>query len=118
MPIITSSKSKTEYDVAIVGSGAGGGQMAYTLTLAGLKCVMLEAGRTYNPDTETAMFQRRDQVPLLDAATPDKQMGFTDATVDGGWELPGEPYTQASTKAEEQFWWWRPRMLGGRTNHW
>lgn len=51
MPEITPAKARGEYDVAIIGSGAGGGQMAYTLTLAGLKCVMLEAGRSYNPDT-------------------------------------------------------------------
>jgi choline dehydrogenase-like flavoprotein len=118
MPIITSSTTQPEYDVAIVGSGAGGGQMAYTLTLAGLKCVMLEAGRAYDPVTETAMFQRPDQVPLLNTPTSDKQMGFTDATIDGGWQIPDEPYTQASDKPEEQFNWWRPRMLGGRTNHW
>ncbi len=118
MPLITSSKTQPEYDVIIVGSGAGGGQMAYTLTLAGLKCVMLEAGRAYDPATETAMFQRPDQVPLLNTPTTDKQMGFTDATIDGGWQIPDEPYTQASDKPEEQFNWWRPRMLGGRTNHW
>lgn len=118
MPIIASSAAKEEYDVVIVGSGAGGGQMAYTLTLAGLRCVMLEAGRDYDPATQTAMFHRPDQTPLLNTNTPDKQMGFTDATVDGGWEIPGEPYTQASDKPEEQFAWWRPRMLGGRTNHW
>ncbi len=92
--------------------------MAYTLTLAGIKCVMLEAGRAYDTDTETAMFQRRDQAPLGAVPTPDKHMGFWDATVDGGWEVPGEPYTQGSTKPEEQFTWWRARMMGGRTNHW
>jgi choline dehydrogenase-like flavoprotein len=101
MPIITSSKTQPECDVIIVGSGAGGGQMAYTLTLAGLKCVMLEAGRAYDPATETVMFQRPDQVPLLNTPTTDKQMGFTDATVDGGWQIRDEPYTQASAKPEE-----------------
>ncbi len=119
MPHIPPSKAQPEYDVVIVGSGAGGGQMAYTLTLAGLKCVMLEAGRNYVPETETPMFNRPDQAPLGGTATPDKQFfGFFDSTIDGGWEVPGEPYTQASDKKEEQFWWWRPRMLGGRTNHW
>ncbi len=118
MPVITSSKSQPSYDVVIVGSGAGGGQMAYTLTLAGLKCVMLEAGRDYDPVRETPMFQRPDQAPLRGVATPDKNFGFFDSTVDGGWQVPGEPYTQASEKKEEQFHWWRPRMLGGRTNHW
>ncbi len=118
MPIISASQAKTEYDVAIIGSGAGGGQMAYTLTLAGLKCVMLEAGRNYDPLTETPMFQRGDQAPLRGEKTPEKNFGFYDATIDGGWEVPGEPYTQASEKEEEQFMWRRTRMLGGRTNHW
>lgn len=118
MAIITSSKTQPAYDVIIVGSGAGGGQAAYTLTLAGLKCVMLEAGRNYEPARETPMFQRPDQAPLRALTTPEKPFGFYDSTVDGGWEVPGEPYTQASEKKEEQFHWWRPRMLGGRTNHW
>ncbi len=118
MPIITASKAQPEYDVAIIGSGAGGGQMAYTLTLAGLKCVMLEAGRDYNVQTETPMFMTGGQAPLRGGSTPDKDFGFYDATIDGGWDVPGEPYTQASDKKEEQFWWWRARMLGGRTNHW
>src|SRR5438093_1859195 len=100
MPVITSSKSQPEYDVVIVGSGAGGGQMAYTLTLAGLKCVMLEAGRNYDPILETAMFQRPDQMPILGYPTVDKPFGFIDATIDGGWQVPGEPYTQASEKEE------------------
>jgi choline dehydrogenase-like flavoprotein len=118
MPIITPSKAQPEYDVAIIGSGAGGGQMAYTLTLAGIKCVMLEAGRSYDVQAETPMFMTGGQAPLRGAGTPDKDFGFYDATIDGGWDVPGEPYTQASDKKEEQFWWWRARMMGGRTNHW
>lgn len=118
MPVITSAKSKPEYDVAIVGSGAGGAQMAYTLTLHGLKCVMLEAGRDYVPEKETPMFQAGSHAPLGGAATPVKPFGFFDATVDGGWQVPNEPYTQASDRPEQQFRWWRARMLGGRTNHW
>ncbi len=118
MPYITPSTAQPEYDVAIVGSGAGGGQMAYTLTLAGVKCVMLEAGRNYDPLTETPMFMTGEHAPLGGVSTPDKNFGFFDATVDGGWQVPGEPYTQASDKKEEQFWWWRARMMGGRTNHW
>jgi len=118
MPIISSNQAKPEYDVVIVGSGAGGGQTAYILTLAGLKVAMLEAGRNYDPVTETPMFNLPSQGPLRGVATPDKQLGFYDSTVDGGWQVPGEPYTNASEKTEEQFMWWRPRMLGGRTNHW
>ena len=118
MPNISVSEAKDEYDVVIVGSGAGGGQMAYTLTLAGLKCLMLEAGRSYDAATETPMMNRPDQAPLGGVSTPDKNMGFWDSTVDGGWQVPDEPYTQASTNEDEQFTWWRARMTGGRTNHW
>ena len=42
------------------------------------------------------MFQTPHQAPLRGSATPDKPFGFHDATVDGGWEVPGEPYVNAS----------------------
>ena len=118
MPIITPSQARPEYDVIVVGSGAAGGQTAYTLTMEGAKVLMLEAGRDYDPVQETPMFQDNSAAPLRGAATPDKPMGFHDATVDGGWTVPGEPYTQASDDPSRQFSWWRARMLGGRTNHW
>jgi choline dehydrogenase-like flavoprotein len=104
------------YDAIIVGSGAGGGMSAYALTKAGLKVLMLEAGRHYDPVSETPMFDIPAQAPLRGVGTPDKPFGFYDATIDGGWQVPGEPYTIA--EGSEPFMWWRPRMLGGRTNHW
>ena len=104
------------YDVIIVGSGAGGGMSAYHLTRSGLKVLMLEAGRNYDPVTETPMYNTNAEAPLRGASTPDKPFGFYDATVDGGWDVPNEPYTVA--EGSDPFIWWRPRMLGGRTNHW
>ena len=120
MPTIRADKAKPQYDVVIVGSGAGGGQAAYTLTLSGLKCVMLEAGRSYDPLRETPMWNTPAEAPLQANGTPDKPFGFHDATVGGGWLVPGEPYTSAHDpkRPHEEFRWWRPRMLGGRTNHW
>src|SRR3990170_2790306 len=118
MPLIETAGLKKDYDVIVVGSGAAGGQSAYTLTLDGAKVLMLEAGRNYVPELETAMFNTPDQAPLRGASTLDKEFGFYDATVDGGWQIPGEPYSSASNQAERKFWWWRARMLGGRTNHW
>jgi choline dehydrogenase-like flavoprotein len=103
------------YDVVVVGSGAGGAMAAHTLTRAGKKVLMLEAGRDYDPVTETPMFNAAREAPLLGAPTPDKNFGYYDATVDGGWQVPGEPYT---TGEGTEFKWWRARMLGGRTNHW
>ncbi len=104
-----------EPDVVIVGSGAAGGMAAYALTRAGIKTLVLEAGRDYDPVSESAMFKWNHEAPLRAIPTPDKSFGYYDATVDGGWEVPGEPYTSAPGST---FRWWRSRMLGGRTNHW
>ena len=84
----------------------------------GARVLMIEAGRDYDPRTETPMFQTPDQAPLRGIPTPDKPFGFFDATVGGGWSVPGEPYTNAPADEERHFMWWRARMLGGRTNHW
>ena len=64
------------------------------------------------------MFQTRGEAPLRGTSTPDKPFGFHDATVDGGWQVPGEPYVNTSQEESGRFDWWRSRMLGGRTNHW
>jgi choline dehydrogenase-like flavoprotein len=132
MPLITPRKSATNYDVIVVGSGAAGGMSAYVLTQAGLRVLMLEAGRNYEPQKETPMFQTNADAPLRGVSTPDKPFGFFDATVNGGWTVPGEPYVvrregrpdwQEATDwkanaTSQNFMWWRSRMLGGRTNHW
>lgn len=118
MSFVTAKTVKSTYDVVVVGSGAAGGQSAYTLCMDGAKVLMLEAGRKYTPETETPMFQTPDNAPLAGEGTPDKPFGFYDATVDGGWEVPGEPYMRHSEQDGGRFEWWRARMLGGRTNHW
>ena len=118
MPFIDAkTAAHKHYDVIVVGSGAGGGQIAYTLTMEGVRVLMLEAGRKYNA-TEAAMFQTPDVAPLRGESTPDKNFGFYDATVDGGWQVPGEPYIVGTDAGDTNFSWWRSRMLGGRTNHW
>lgn len=102
-------------DVIVVGSGVGGSMAAYALGRAGVKVAVFEAGRHYDPEAETPMFQWDREAPLRAVGTPDKPFGYYDATVDGGWQVPGEPYTVAEGS---RFVWWRSRMLGGRTNHW
>lgn len=130
MAFLSTSKTRSErYDVVVVGSGAAGGMSAYALAKAGAKVLLLEAGRKYEPGTETPMFQSFADAPLRGASTPEKPNGFFDATI-GGWVVPGEPYVVRKsgnwadgevanrTKTDQNFMWWRARMLGGRTNHW
>ena len=102
------------WDAIVVGSGAGGGMSAYVLTQAGLRVLMIEAGRDYDPVSETAMFQTPDMAPLRGATTPDRANGYFDGSI-GGWDIPDEPYSVAEGS---DFRWYRTRMLGGRTNHW
>jgi choline dehydrogenase-like flavoprotein len=118
MPFVTPKSQQRAYDVIVVGSGAAGGQTAYTLCMEGARVLMLEAGRRYAPETETPMFQTPDLAPLGGVGTPQKPFGFYDATVDGGWQVPGEPYVRTTEDHGGRFDWWRARMLGGRTNHW
>ncbi|WOK08081.1 GMC family oxidoreductase [Imperialibacter roseus] len=102
-----------EYDVVIVGSGAGGGMSAKVLTEAGAKVLMLEAGPHFD-SSKGDMFKWNYSSPRRGAGTKERAFGEFDAAF-GGWELEGEPYTR--TKGTE-FDWFRSRMLGGRTNHW
>ena len=102
------------FDVAIVGSGAGGGMAAYMLTKAGADVVMLEAGPMWNATADGAMLKWPYESPRRGASTPTHAFGEFDACL-GGWSIDGEPYTNAPGS---RFDWWRARMLGGRTNHW
>ena len=111
MQIIRSSKV---YDVAIIGSGAGGGMAAKVLTDAGADVVMLEAGPLWDPVKGSYMFKWNYESPRRGAGIPTQQGGEFDAAF-GGFTIDGEPYTSAPG---DSFGWFRSRMLGGRTNHW
>jgi choline dehydrogenase-like flavoprotein len=111
MQVIRQAKT---YDVCIVGSGAGGGMAAKVLCEAGADVVMLEAGAMWDTEKDSKMSAWAYDSPRRGASTPEKPFGEFDGCI-GGWEIEGEPYTQAPGTT---FDWFRARMLGGRTNHW
>ncbi len=107
-------KQPKQYDVVIVGSGAGGGMAAYILANQGLKVCLLEAGPMYDPAVNVTQLKNPWESPRRGASTRFRPFGDFDASY-WGWEIDGEPYTHTPGT---QWDWFRSRMLGGRTNHW
>ncbi len=107
-------KQPKQYDVVIVGSGAGGGMASYILSKAGLKVCLIEAGPMYDPAKNITQLKGPWESPRRGASTKFRPFGDFDACYHG-WDIDGEPYTHAPGT---QWDWWRARMLGGRTNHW
>lgn len=103
------------YDVVIVGSGAGGGMAAYTLTQAGANVALIEAGPLWFSTEDSRMLEWAYQSPRRGRETKEHQFGGEFDAGLGGWNIEGEPYT---TAPGSRFDWFRARMLGGRTNHW
>ncbi len=107
-------KQSKKYDAIIIGSGAGGGMATYVLANAGLKVCLIEAGPMYDPAKDSLQLKNPWESPRRGASTKFRPFGDFDGCY-WGWEIDGEPYTQAEGSNWE---WWRARMLGGRTNHW
>ena len=94
MQIIENEK---QYDVVIVGSGAGGGMATKILADAGLQVAVVEAGPFFdpaNPDQQTQL-KWPYQSPRRGAGTT-RAFGEFDMAY-GGWEIDGEPYNQEAT---------------------
>lgn len=108
-------ESPENYDVIIVGSGAGGGMASKILAENGLKVAVVEAGPMFDPTNDAHRTQLRWpwESPRRGASTV-RAFGDFDSAY-GGWEIDGEPYTR---KNGTEFDWFRSRMVGGRTNHW
>ncbi|GAB3325522.1 GMC family oxidoreductase [Larkinella ripae] len=88
---------------------------AYQLSKAGATVALLEAGGYFDPADPKYINQLKwsYESPRRGAGTT-RAFGDFDAAW-GGWDIEGEPYSAAKGT---EFYWFRSRMLGGRTNHW
>jgi choline dehydrogenase-like flavoprotein len=113
------TRSPQVFDVAVVGSGAGGGTAVKVLTDQGLSVALLEAGRMLTPAKDFKEHILPYQVDHRGAGTHAElyfgrmQWGYF-AAPNGYWTIPEEPYTVAEGS---QWRWFRSRIIGGRTNH-
>jgi choline dehydrogenase-like flavoprotein len=129
-----------QYDVIVVGSGAAGGMAAFQLATAGVKVLLLEAGRMLDPAREYRTMEwpyasmRRGRLPAdeyaLGAAEYNmidrpygtaakfekyrKLLSYSGNTFTHNWLVDEKQNPTTGTR----YAWVRARVLGGKTNLW
>ncbi len=116
------AQTKTIYDAIVVGSGASGGWAAKKLSEAGLKVVILEAGRKVSPSEFTEhmpgyQLSYRNSSPELVRTRPIQKACYACTEYNYDWFVNDleNPYT---TPEDKPFTWQRLRVVGGRTMVW
>ncbi len=128
------------WDVIVVGSGAAGGMAAFQLAMAGVKVLLLEAGRMIDTKTEYRTMEwpyasnRRGRLPAGERPIDVAEYSFLDRPY--GSNPAFDKYKKVMSYSANQFtrnWvvderehphtgtpyaWVRSRVLGGKTNFW
>lgn len=115
-------KKAPVYDAVVVGSGATGGWVAKTLSEAGMKVLVLEAGpkitdADFTEHVQPYQLKYRGRSPEIARNRPIQAMKYACRESNYHWFVDDvrNPYT---TPADRPFQWTRCRILGGRTLTW
>ncbi len=128
------------WDVIVVGSGAAGGMAAFQLAMAGIKVLLLEAGRMIDGQKEYRTMEwpyqsmRRHRVPADERPIQVAEYNFVDrpygndpkfAKYKKVTSYAGNAFTHNWVVNEKEhpttgtpYAWVRARVLGGKTNFW
>jgi choline dehydrogenase-like flavoprotein len=103
---------KVDYDICLVGSGAGASPVAYTLAKAGAKVLVLEKGPWL---TEKEFFKDELTISIHDAYNPkltDEQHVIEEEYQDE----EGKSFWQGEATSESGWTWWNGSVVGGSSN--
>jgi choline dehydrogenase-like flavoprotein len=106
-----------KYDVLIIGSGASGGTVAYTLTKKGISCLMLDAGPVINYTRDRAL-KNVYELPYRGFGRPDRFPHVTQANEFNGNLWADEKQNPYTYDPKDPYYWVRVRLVGGKTLVW
>ncbi len=116
------NRNKEVFDAIIIGSGATGGWVAKTLSEAGMKTLVLEAGprvsdKDFTEHVQPYELKYRGASPEIARNRPIQSMKYACRESNYHWFVDdiANPYT---TPEGMPFQWTRGRLLGGRTLTW
>jgi choline dehydrogenase-like flavoprotein len=106
-----------KYDVLIIGSGASGGTVAYTLTKKGISCLMLDAGPVINYTRDRAL-KRVYELPYRGFGEPKRFPHVTQASEFNANLWADEKQNPYTYDPKDPYYWVRVRLVGGKTLVW